>query len=101
MFASTSLEIPQKAAELLNCRRLPGRLSVAEAATILGFPQHDIPVLIAARLLTPLGKPAKNAPKYFAAVHVQELSQDMRWLAKATNATTNNWRIKNARRVQS
>ncbi|PYJ44139.1 MAG: hypothetical protein DME80_06970 [Verrucomicrobia bacterium] len=41
-----------------------------EAAVLLGFQEHDIAPLIAAKLLAPLGKPALNAPKYFAAVEI-------------------------------
>lgn len=46
---------------VLNCRRLPGRLNTAETALLLGVQEHDIPVLVAARLIFPLGKPAPNA----------------------------------------
>jgi hypothetical protein len=68
MFAARKVGNLQDAMVLLNCRRLPGRLNTTEAAVLLGFQEHDIPVLIAGKLLTPLGRPAPNAPKYFAAV---------------------------------
>jgi hypothetical protein len=45
---------------LLNCRRLPGRLNISEVALLLGFQEHDIGILTAAKLLVPLGKPAKT-----------------------------------------
>ena len=61
----------QEAMALLNCRRLPVRLNSSEVALLLGFQEHDISALVAARLLAPLGKPAANAPKYFAAVEVE------------------------------
>jgi hypothetical protein len=60
----------EDAATLLNTRRLPARLHSSEVAGVLGFQEHDIPVLVIARLLIPLGKPAPNAPKYFALVDV-------------------------------
>jgi hypothetical protein len=82
----------------LNCRRLPGRLNTADTAVLLGFQEHDIPVLIAAKLLTPLGRPAANAPKYFAAVEVVDLSQNREWLALATKSLTRHWSVKNARK---
>jgi hypothetical protein len=61
---------PQDALALLNCRRLPARLNTSEVAVLLGFQEHDIAPLIAARLMAPLGKPAPNAPKYFATVEI-------------------------------
>ena len=53
---------------LLDGRRLPARLTSAEVAVVLGFKDHDIAQLVASRILIPLGKPAHNSPKHFAAV---------------------------------
>ena len=83
---------------LLNCRRLPARLSTSEVAVVLGFQEHDIPVLVAAKLLAPLGKPAPNAPKYFAAVDLAERMESTQWLSEATKALANYWRKRNERR---
>ena len=85
---------------LLNCRRLPGRLNSAEAALLLGFQEHDLTVLVAARLLAPLGRPAPNAPKYFAAVEVEKLAQDREWLGQATKALAKFWLVKNQRKAK-
>lgn len=98
MLSSKPTQIGPEKLALFNCRRLPARLNTSEAALLLGFQEHDIPVLIAARLLTPLGKPAPNAPKYFAAVDVFAASQDREWLAKATMALAKRWREKNSRK---
>lgn len=76
----------------------PARLTAEEAACALGFQAHDLAVLMAAGLLKPLGKPAQNAPKYFAMKTVLELSRDEAWLHKATLTVTGGWRRKNARR---
>jgi len=65
---------------------------------MLGFQVHDLAVLMAAKLLRPLGQPAQNAPKFFAAKTVQELGRDGQWLHKATLAVSKHWRGKNARR---
>jgi hypothetical protein len=65
----------QEILSLLNCRRLPARLSTGEAAVLLGFQEHDIAPLIAAKLLAPLGRPVPNAPKYFATVDVLAIAQ--------------------------
>ena len=83
---------------MLNCRRLPGRLNTSETALLLGFQEHDMGPLIAARLLTPLGKPALNAPKYFAAVEVAELAASPEWLSNATKVLSKYWRQKNDRK---
>jgi hypothetical protein len=80
---------------ILNVRRLPGRLDVDQAATLLGFQRHDIPVLIRSKLLNPLGKPVQNATKWFASAVIQELAQDEKWLSKATVCISNHWKKKN------
>jgi len=85
----------------MNCRRLPARLTTGEAAAILGFQEHDIAPLIAAKLLTPLGKPAPNAPKYFAAVDVLAAAQDRDWLSQATRALARYWQGRNGRKKSS
>jgi hypothetical protein len=85
----------QEAVALLNCRRLPARLNSSETALLLGFQEHDISTLVAARLLAPLGKPAANAPKYFAAVEVEALARNRDWLAQATKALAKYWVGKN------
>jgi hypothetical protein len=83
---------------VLNCRRLPARLNTSEVAALLGFQDHDVAILVAARLLTPLGKPAQNAPKYFATRQVLERCEDDEWLARATKAVSVHWRSKNSAR---
>lgn len=83
---------------ILNCRRLPARLSTVETATVLGLCDHDIPVLVSGRLLTPLGRPAPNAPKYFAAVAVEANAGDPVWLNEATKTLAKHWATKNARK---
>ncbi|MCZ7636803.1 MAG: hypothetical protein M5U12_12640 [Verrucomicrobia bacterium] len=73
----------------------PARLDAEQAAWYLGFQPHDIPVLIAAGLLRPLGRPQHNAVKYFATVELSALRDDPKWLAKATDAVQSRWRRKN------
>jgi hypothetical protein len=97
MLASRSVVTVQEKFALLNCRRLPGRLNTSDAAVALGFQEHDIAPLIAAKLLVPLGKPAANSPKYFAAVEVTALAENSEWLAAATRALAKHWRTKNLR----
>ena len=48
-------------------RELPARLDVAQTAKLLGFAAHDIQILMGTGKLVPLGDPAPNSPKWFAA----------------------------------
>jgi hypothetical protein len=73
------------------CRRLPARLTSEQVALLLGFATHDIPVLVKAGLLGPLGKPKANAVKYFATGDIETVARDSKWLAKATGALYQHW----------
>ena len=77
---------------------LPARLDVVETAKLLGFAEHDLQVLMAAGKLLPLGDPAANAPKWFAALEVLRLATDREWLHKATREVGKHWRQKRERR---
>src|SRR4029077_7430253 len=98
MLAGRSAATAQEKFALLNCRRLPGRLNTSETALLLGFQEHDIAPLVAAKLLVPLGKPAANAPKYFAAMDVGDRAANAEWLSRATKVLANFWYQKNLRR---
>jgi hypothetical protein len=76
----------------------PARLTVEQVAYVLNCQPHDVPVLVAARLLKPLGSPADNCAKYFPAVEIIELARDRGWLGKMTNAVYQHWRTKNGNR---
>lgn len=75
--------------------QLPARLTAEQTAWVLNCHPHDVPVLVAARLLKTLGSPQPNSVKYFAAVDVLDLTKDRSWLAKMTNAVSQHWRTKN------
>jgi hypothetical protein len=68
----------------LSMLRLPARLNAEQTAQVLGFQPHDIPVLVKAGLLKPLGGGPRNCVKFFAAVQIEEYSQDTKWLDRAT-----------------
>ncbi len=76
--------------------QLPARLTAEQAAWVLNCQAHDVPILVGARLLKPLGSPPPNSVKYFAALEVIELGKDRTWLAKVTNALNQHWQKKNA-----
>lgn len=82
--------------------QLPARLTAEQAAWVLNCQPHDVPVLVAARLLKPLGNPQPNSVKFFATLELLELAKDRTWLAKVTNAMNQYWQRKNAvKRVAS
>lgn len=84
---------------VLNCLRMPARLDVEQTARVLGFAVHDVPVLVRAKLIKPLGSPAPNAPKYFALCDVEVRARDLQWLDRATRALQQNWQRKNERKT--
>jgi len=84
--------------QFLNLKNPPARLTAEEAAWFLGFSPHDIPMLVNAGLLKPLGHPPANGPKYFAMVELEELRRDRKWLAKASNAVVGYWQNRNSRK---
>ena len=94
----TDNEFMQSAMETWARRGLPARIDVTQTAKLLGFAEHDIPVLMAARKLIPLGDPAPNAPKWFAAIEVIQLATDKEWLHKASKEVSKYWRYKRERR---
>jgi hypothetical protein len=77
---------------------LPARLDVRLTAKVLGFEPHDIPVLVRARTLKPLGNPQPNSPKYFARCEIEQKASDIQWLDRATRVLAEYWRRKNSRR---
>jgi hypothetical protein len=78
--------------------KLPARLSIGQAVWLLGFNQHDFPVLVSAGLLKPLGRPPASSSKNFATTELEALRNDTRWLAKSSDNTVNYCRTKNAAR---
>ena len=83
---------------LLLLGQLPARLTAEQAAWVINCQLHDVPILVAARLLKPLGNPPPNGIKFFAASELVELVKDRAWLVKATNAVNQHWHKQNARK---
>jgi hypothetical protein len=78
--------------------QLPARLTAEQAGWVLNCQAHDIPALISARLLKPLGNPAQNSTKYFATADVLETAKDRSWLVKVTNTISQHWQHQNTRK---
>ncbi len=81
--------------DFLSLKVAPARLNMEEAAWFLGFAPHDIPILIQAGLLKPLGHPPRQGTKYFATAIVEQLRTDLKWLARASDTIVEHWRKKN------
>lgn len=84
--------------EFLSWKIAPARLNGTQTAWYLGFEPHEIPMLVAAGLLKPLGHPARNSTKFFATETLEQLRRDEKWLARASDSIAGYWRARNARR---
>src|ERR1035437_5758126 len=78
--------------------QLPARLMAEQAAWVLNCQPHDIPALVTARLLKPLGNPAANSVKFFATADLLESTKDRNWLVRVTSTINQHWHAKNARK---
>ncbi len=84
--------------QFLNLQRPPGRLNVSQAAWFLGFQSHDIPILMKARLLKPLGNPTLQSVKYFSLNELEVLRNNRDWYSKACDVLARHWQHKNGRK---
>lgn len=84
----------------LRLEKVPARLTIEQAAWLLGFGAHELPILMAKGLLKPLGHPAPNGQKFFLAATIEDLRRDEKWFSKASDAVLEYWRYKNARKGQ-
>jgi hypothetical protein len=85
--------------EFLSWKIAPARLNATQTAWFLGFETHQIPILVAAGLLKPLGHPPRNGTKFFATETLEQLRRDEKWLARASDAICAHWRESNARKA--
>lgn len=78
----------------------PARLTAEQAAWVLNCQPHDMPILVASRLLKPLGNPPQNGVKYFATREILELAKDEKWLHRVTVAIYQHWHQRNTRKKE-
>ena len=81
--------------------QLPARLTAEQAGWVLNCQPHDIPALVNARLLKPLGNPAQNSAKFFCTADILETLKDRSWLIKVTNTINQHWQKQNAKKCRS
>lgn len=91
----------QELEHFLNLRSHPARATMEQAAGLLGFSPHEIPILITRGLLKPLGHPAHNGQKFFLTETLKDLRRDEKWFGKATDAVTEYWQYKNSRKGET
>jgi hypothetical protein len=84
----------------LTIRHLPSRVTAEQAAWLLNCQVHDIPALVAAKLIKPLGHAPQNATKFFATADVLEHTKDRQWLARMSTAIYQHWHSKNHRQKE-
>jgi hypothetical protein len=84
--------------QFLNLRTFPARIRVEEAALLLGFSVHEMPILAAHGLIKPLGHPPITGVKYFSVTLLEELRKDEKWLAKASDCIVQYWKDVNLSR---
>jgi len=80
--------------------QLPARLTAEQSAWLLNCQVHDIPALIAAKLIKPLGNPPQNGIKFFATADLLEVSKDRHWLTRMSTTIYQHWQKKNARQKE-
>ncbi len=85
---------------LLLLGQLPARLTAEQAAWVLNCQVHDIPALVAAKLLKPLGNPPANGIKFFATADVLEQTKDRNWLVRMSATIYQHWHKKNTRQKE-
>lgn len=88
------------ARDLLNVRRLQGRLNARQTAALLNCNETDIPVLVNRGLITPLGNPPPNSTKYFSPAEVLDLAGDPERMGAICNALYRHWQDKNAAKTK-
>jgi hypothetical protein len=81
---------------LMLLGQLPARLTAEQAAWVLNCQVHDVPALVAAKLLKPLGNPPVNGIKYFATGDLLEAIKDRNWLVRVSATICQHWQKKNA-----
>jgi hypothetical protein len=68
--------------------QLPARLTAEQVAWVLNCQAGDVPILVVARLLKPLGNPAHNSVKYFKRVRNLTINRPVETLADADQRKT-------------
>jgi hypothetical protein len=78
--------------------KFPATLTKEKVAEALGVATHNIPPLVRAGLLKPLGRPGRYCVKHFSRDALAENFANPDWLEKVMAAIHRHWRVKNSRK---
>ena len=78
--------------------KYPVVMTKEKVADAMGVPTHNIPPLVRAGLLKPLGHPGRYCVKHFSRDALAEKFASQEWLEKVMAAIHRHWRNKNARK---
>ena len=89
--------IDTNSVDVLNCRRLPARLTIHQVAVLLNFQPYELLLLMRLGLLKCLNSPIAgvNCRKFFSTVYIQTIVSNQAWLNQATKAVARAIREKN------
>ena len=89
---------PEPSLNLQALGKFPVFLTKEKVAEALGIATHNIPPLVRAGLLKPLGHPGRYCVKHFSRDALAEKFVSPEWLDKVMAAIHRHWRNKNARK---
>jgi hypothetical protein len=89
---------PESSLKLQSLEKCGVVMTKEKVAEALGVATHNIPPLVRAGLLKPLGHPARYCVKHFSRDALMEKFADQEWLNKVVAAIHRHWRNKNARK---
>lgn len=78
--------------------KFPVYMTKEKVAEALGIATHNIPPLVRAKLLKPLGNPKRYCVKQFSRDDLARNIANHDWLEKVAEAIHRHWRVKNARK---
>jgi len=81
-----------------SLEKFPVVMTKEKVAEALGIATHNIPPLVRAGLLKPLGHPGRYCVKHFSRDALAEKFASPEWLDKVIAAIHRHWRNKNARK---
>ena len=89
---------PDSSLEIQSLDEYGAFMTKEKVAKALDIGVHNIPVLVRAGLLKPLGHPQRYCVKKFSRDELARNLADKTWLEEAAKALHRHWRIKNARK---
>jgi hypothetical protein len=87
---------PEPSLNIQALGKFPVFLTKKKVAEALGIATHNIPPLVRAGLLKPLGRPGRYCVKHFSRDALAEKFASPEWLDKVVAAIHRHWRRKNA-----